>query len=232
MKLLWKCEPSRSLLIGSTYNSLNKIIDCNDYIYVPSEATVVNNKAQISYVKIDKLNGSSYATEKIEVFDLPPHKLYYDAKDYILGNKIIKSKAMGGRTIECFENGTEIWKFKHWAYLYTDIIEKDGCIIFGTDGMGSRLYCLDIQTGKVLSETKTHFSAFYDYNGFNWHNGNLVVYGKGSLLILNPFTGEVIDEHKIPTKYLYRSFLQVINNYAYCCVRTNNNQPTVLCFAI
>ena len=188
---------------------------------------------QIHYIELDKSNGvvASDVPQKMKIFDLPEQQRY-DNRQFVFDNKIIKSKSVGGKIIECLENGKNIWQFKHWAYLYTDIIEKNGCIIFGTDGMGSRLYCLDIQTGKILSETKTHFSGFYNYKGFNWHKENIVAYGKNSIIVINPFSGEILDEHKIPSKYPYRSFLQVINGYAYCCVLTNDNRPTIFCFAL
>ena len=161
--------------------------------------------------------------------------VFYDRKEYTFGNKVLRAKRFINKeshVIECICEGKTLWEMRHWAYLCTEIIEKNGCVIFGTDGMGGRLYCVSLETGQVLSETKTHFSGFYDFRGFNWHNGNIVVYGKGTLCVINPFTGEVVDEHKIPSQFLYRSFLKVLNGKAYACVTTNSNAATLFCFKL
>ena len=230
MKLLWTLDTEFSHFNCDGHNF---IIDDGDSVFIPYSGTKDSKKIKIEYIQIDKntYKPVSDASRRVETFDVVPH-IFYEDKNYVFGNRIIKSKENSGRIIECLEDGKVIWQFKHWAYLYTDILEKNGCAIFGTDGMGGRLYCLDVNTGKIISETKTHFSGLYEYNGFNWHNGNLVLYGKGTLAVLNPFSGEIIDEYKIPSKYLYRSFLQVIDGYAYCCVLTDHNQSTVFCFEL
>ena len=228
MKLLWTVDTQYDTFSCDKYNH---IIDCKDTVFVPFCGTEENKKISITYIQIDKKTGKRIDSlpQRIETFDLQ-YKILYSNKTYKIGNKTIKLKSE--HYIECIENQKVIWTFKHWAYLYTEIVEKDNCVIFGTDGMGSRLYCLDAETGKLMSETKTRYSGFYDYDGFNWYKGNIVVYGKGTLALLNPITGEVVDEHKIPSKYLYRSFLKVIDGYAYACVLTNDNQPTIMCFEL
>ena len=228
MKLLWTVDTQYDSFCCEKYNH---IIDSDGVVLIPFCGTERDKKITIEYIQIDKKTGRRIdcIPQRIETFDLI-HDTLNSEKTYNIGNKIIKS--ISEHYIECLENQKSIWKFKHWAYLYTEIIEKNNCVIFGTDGMGSRLYCLDTETGKLMSETKTHYSGFYDYNGFNWFGDNMVVYGKDTLIVLNPFTGDIVDEHKIPSKYLYRSFLQVIDNYAYACVLTNSNQPTIMCFQL
>ena len=228
MKLLWTIDTQYDTFCADKYNH---IIDNGDTVFIPFCGKEEDEKISISYIQIEKNSGVRVdgKLQKIETFDLP-HDISYTKKICRMGNKVIKYKSE--RYIECQEDEKVIWTFKHWGYLYTDIIEKNGCVIFGTDGMGSRLYCLDAKTGKLRSETKTHYSGFYDYDSFNWYGENLVVYGKGSLAVLNPFSGEIIDEHKIPSKFPYRSFLQVINGYAFACVVTDNNQATILCFQL
>lgn len=228
MRLLWAIDTQYDTSCGNDYNH---IIDCDNTVFIPFRGSKQDGKISISYIQIDKKTGSQLGAlpQRTETFDLFPN-IFYSQNIYNVGNKTIKYKSE--HYIECLENEKVIWTFRHWAYLYTDIVEKDGYIIFGTDGMGSRLYCLDAQSGKLLSETRTHFSGFYDYSGFNWYKDNLVVYGKGTLTVINPFTGEIMNEHKISSKYPYRSFLQVLNGYAYCCVTTNCNQPTILCFKL
>ena len=228
MKLLWTLNAQYDKFDTSNFNH---VIDCGDTVYIPFSGNEGDNEIHITFVQVDKQSGKliDNSPQRQESFALFPN-IYYTKKIYVFGDKTVKYKSE--HYIECLQNGKPIWQFKHWAYLYTDIIEKDGCVIFGTDGMGGRLYCLDLNTGKLISETKTHFSGFYDYNGFNWIGDNLVVYGKGTLAVLNPITGEIIDEHKIPSKYPYRSYLQVIDGYAYCCVHTDSNDASVLCFEL
>lgn len=227
MKLLWTLDTQYDAFNTSNFNH---IIDDGDTVFIPYSGIIQDGKIQINFVKVDKQSGKiDYAPQRQETYSLFP-SISYSKKNYVFADKIIKYKSE--HYIECIENGKALWQFKHWAYLYTDIIEKNNCVIFGADGMGGRLYCLDIDTGKLLSETKTHFSCFYDYVGFNWYGDNLVLYGKGTLTVLNPFTGEIIDEHKIPSIYPYRSFLKVIDGYAYCCVQTDSNDASVLCFEL
>ena len=228
MKLLWTIKTQYDKFDTSNFNHI--IADGNT-VFIPFSGIEGNNEIQIKYIQLDKKTGKliDSAPQRQETYPLLPNT-FYTKKNYAVKDKIIKYKSE--HYIECLENGKALWQFKHWAYLYTDIIEKNGCIIFGTDGMGGRLYCLDIQNGKLISETKTHFSGFYDFNGFNWYSDDLVIYGKGTLAVLNPFSGEIVDEHKIPTKFPYRSYLQVIDGYAYCCVHTDNNEASVLCFEL
>lgn len=230
MKLLWSIDTKYTTFEMSEYN---EIIDNGDVVYLPYSGEKVGNVINIQYITVDKITGQynkniPFKTESVIV----PETIFYSSRKYIFGDKEIRIADTSRLILECWQNNNMLWRFKAWAYLYTDIIEKNGCIIFGTDGMGSRLYCVDLETGELISETKTHFSGFYDFREFSWHNGNLVIYGKNALTIINPFSGEIIDEHKIPTKYLYRCFLKVIGDYAYCCVTTDNNRPTILCFAL
>lgn len=230
MKLLWTIETKYE---PSYMDEYNEIIDSGDIVYLPYSGEKAENVRTIHYIAVDKVTGQYNKDffSKTKSFTIPKH-IFYEERKYIFGDKEICFADTSRLCIECWQNNNMLWKFKAWAYLYTDFVEKNGCIIFGTDGMGSRLYCLELETGKLISETKTHYSGFYDFREFNWHNGNLVVYGKNTLAVINPYTGEIIDEHKIPVKYLYRGFLTVINGYAYCCVVTDYNHPSIMCFAL
>lgn len=230
MKCIWSIETEYEALRAGENRY---VLDDGEIAWIPFSGMRETDKIVFQYLPIEKRTGARIETlpPKTGVFETS-QPVFYDQKTYRFGSKIVRSETIGGQIIECREAGELVWKFRHRAYLYTDIIEKNGCIIFGTDGMGSRLYCVDLQTGHTVSETKTHFSGFYDHHGFEWYNGKLVVYGKGTLALLDPFTGEFADEWKIPTRYPYRSFLRVINDYAYCCVLTKTNRATVFCVAL
>lgn len=230
MEMLWTIETKYETFNAREYNEIS--VD-GDIVYLPYSGEKEGDTRRINYIAVDKSTGRRIESIPIKVEAVvPPEVISYGQKKYVFGDKEIRVTGAMAR-IECYQNDKLRWKFNAWAYLYTDIIEKNGCIVFGTDGMGGRLYCLDIETGRAVSETKTHFSGFYDFREFNWHKGNIVVYGKGTLVVVDPFTGEIVDEHKIPAKkYPYRSFLKVINGYAYCCVTTDDNRHSVICFAL
>lgn len=230
MKLLWTID------LG--YRPFNKdefgnIVDNGDTVLLPCSSEEKDNSMLVKYITVDKTTGQRIESIPIKTETVPMPKGYVTSdKRWTFGDKEVRCTTYN-RFIECWRNGERLWKFTTWAWLSTDVIEKDGCIIFGTDGMGGRLYCLELETGKVISETKTQHSAFYDFRGFNWYNDNLVVYAKDKVAVVNPFTGDIIDEHKISLKkYPYRSFLTVINSYAYCCVMNDPNEYSIMCFAL
>ena len=212
-------------------NEYGTIVDYGDAVLLPYSSDKKDNSVTVKYITVDKTTGQRIKNTPFKTENVPvPASVCYD-KRWIFGDKEIRCNT-NERFIKCWSNDNILWKFTTWAWLYTEIIEKNGCIIFGTDGMGGRLYCLELETGKLISETKTQHSAFYDFRGFNWYNDNVVVYAKGVLAVVNPFTGEVVDNHKIPTKYPYRGLLKVLNGYAYCYVMTDNNHYSVICFVL
>lgn len=233
MKLLWKTETDYETNRGGDYA---RIIDDGDTIYVPRSGNRTNKKIAIRYIAVDKATGAinNNVPQRTETYNLQDH-ISFDAKEYRSGDMILRAKRFidkDSHVIECLQNGKTLWEFRHKAYLYTDITERNGRVIFGTDGLGSMLYCLDIATGTPLYEIKTHFSGFYDYKSFSFYKENLIVYGRGTLVAVDFTTGRIVDEYKIPRKYPYRSFLTVLNGCAYCCVLTDDNRSTVLCFEL
>ena len=230
MKLLW--------IIDLGYRPFNKgefgnIVDNGDTVLLPCSSEEKDNSILVKYITVNKTTGQLIENAPIKTETVPVRKEYISfEKRWTFDGKDISCNTYG-RFIEGLRNDKKLWKFTTWAWLSTEVIEKDGYIIFATDGMGGRLYCLELATGKVISETKTQHSAFYDFRGFNWHKGNLVIYAKDKVAVVNPFTGEIIDEHKISSrKYPYRSFMTVINGYAYCCVMNDPNEYSVMCFAL
>lgn len=209
------------------------IVDNGDTVLLPCSSAENDNSILIKYITVDKFTGHRIEnmSDKTETVPIPKSNICLE-KRWTFGDKEVRCRT-SRRFIECWRDKEKLWEFTTWAWLYTEVIEKDGYIIFGTDGMGGRLYCLELETGKLISEIKTQHSAFYDFGGFNWHNNNLVVYTKNKVAVVNPFTGETIDEHKISAKkYPYRSFLKAIDDYAYCCVTTDANEYSVMCFEL
>lgn len=234
MKLLWTIDLGYMpfALCKSGYYEFGKFVDNGNTVLLPCSSHEKGNSIIIQYITVDKTTGQRVESIPIKTESAPVLKRNISnlEKWWDFGDKDVRCLTYG-RFIEGWRNDKKLWKFTTWAWLSTEVIEKNSCIIFGTDGMGGRLYCLELETGKVISEIKTQHSAFYDFYGFNWHNGNLVVYAKDAVAVVNPFTGEIVDAHKIPSKkYPYRSFLKVVNGYAYCCVTTDRNEYSVMCF--
>lgn len=233
MEFLWSKTTEYS---AGDFGAHDALFVNGNTVYVPFRSVTENFQREIEFSALNAYTGAPMANTppRKKIVALPTSRVSYEQKEYPFEpfDMTVRSKSVGGHIIEAYRNRRPLWRFKHWAYLYTDMIEKNGCLIFGTDGMGSRLYCVDILTGALVSETKTHYTGFYDFRAFNWHEDSLVVYGKNALTVLDPFTGKTVDEHKIPARYPYRSLLQVINGLAYCRVLTDDNTPTWLCFKL
>lgn len=191
--------PSR---INFSEDDEKQIMSCKDY-------EIVFDEKKIS-CKIRSSDANSY--------------LYNSEKEYKFDNIIIKVKS--GYCLHCIDyDGNELWKFRHHAWLYSEVERKGEYVIFATNGNGRRLYCLELETGKLVSEIQT-------VNGedYQWINEELmVVHSKNDLLIYNPFTGMVVDSFKRPNKHQYNNLLKVIDNKIYTIYYSDGNRSTVYC---
>lgn len=224
MKLLWSTNIIESPMIsGCEYD----FIDNKNELILPC-SKISRMRETYHLLRFDKSKG----TYKDDIV----HKLkdarrstnlsiLYEEKALCIGSKIIRSK--NSYFVECIENRSQIWQIRHRGFLFTDFIERNGCVIFGTDGWGGGLYSIELNTGNVLCDLNTGGTTFYD-----WHNGDIVLFAKNKLLKINPFTSRIIDEHPISKKFPYHTVIKVIDDYVYGVVFTNDNQGAVLCLEL
>lgn len=123
---------------------------------------------------------------------LPVKYIFSDSKTYEFGDVSVKMKS--SFIMECKEKSSKklIWKLKLRAYLYTEIIEKNGVIYFGTDGNGKagRMYAVSLNTGEILWEYENHGTS----NFFLTEEGIILADADKNIVILNPDTGNQIKK--------------------------------------
>lgn len=108
-------------------------------------------------------------------------------------------------TIECFDKSTKElnWKVKIKGYLYTDILLKDNCLTFGTAGKGGAFYCIELDSGNILTEYSNS-----DSSQFEWKNDSIILRDiKGNLIQINPYLNKVLNELKLKDKLFYAPIL-------------------------
>ena len=78
---------------------------------------------------------------------------YYVEAAYDLGEYRIEHKGNCGYV--CKAKGIPIWEFRGRAYLYTDMVQWNNRVFFGTAGNGGYFYVLDLESGQNLVSIKT-----------------------------------------------------------------------------
>lgn len=151
--------------------------------------------------------------------------------EYEFGDKYLKYNQLS--TIECFDKATlkKIWTVKIRGFIYTDIELKNKCLLLGTAGKGGAFYCINLDTGQVLTE---HINS--DSSNFEWQGSSVILKDKkGNMQQINPFTGAVLQTLILKDKLFYAPILadkQYIYTTAYnkksnsgrlICVRNNEN---------
>lgn len=130
--------------------------------------------------------------------------------DYYFNNLHLKYNLRS--TIECCDKNTGKlnWKVKIKGFLYTDIFLKDHCLTFGTAGKGGAFYCIELNSGNILTEYSNS-----DASQFEWISDSIILRNiEGHLVQINPYTNTVLNELKLQDKLFYAPIL-VYNDYIY-----------------
>lgn len=137
--------------------------------------------------------------EKVEEFKVK--------SDYYFGGYHLRYNKRS--TFDCFDKNTGAfkWKLKTKGYLYSEIYLKNNCLVFGTAGNGGAFYCVDLESGLVLSEFVNG-----DASQFEWMHDLVVLKDKkGNLVKISPEKNSVVDQLDLKEKLFYAPFL-VHNN--------------------
>lgn len=240
MQLLWTSVTDKLNLCGincemnaAEYShdySLFEFSDRGDYIDIACLHDYIYPYKNVKkgYVRFEKTTGK-YEILKERKDYTPVQRL---PLTYALGDKTIERNY--GRTLFCKDkSGDLIWKFTHWAYLYTEIAEKDGCIYFGTGGMGARFYCLNLETGEKIYEIKAFDTPAYAIAGFEKPQNKLALFtAKNEITIFGKDNADILDKYKISKEFVFPRFLKIVGDRLYACVMDKQNRPTLLCFDI
>lgn len=123
--------------------------------------------------------------------------------DFYFKNQHLKYNQLS--IIECSDKSTKKvnWKVKIKGYLYTDILLKNNCLTFGTAGKGGAFYCIELDSGNILTEYSNS-----DSSQFEWKNDSIILRDiKGNLVQLNPYSNKVLNELKLKDKLFYAPIL-------------------------
>lgn len=130
-----------------------------------------------------------------------------DKEDVTLSDVVMHYK--NSRKYQCLSpDGGVLWGEKHQGYRYTSFEVKNGCVIFGTAGMGGGLYCYDLQSGIKKIALRTLGTTRYVWVG------ELIACrsDNGRLILVNPFAGEVVDELRLDGMLTDESGITARNN--------------------
>ena len=115
------------------------------------------------------------------IFHLPPYEIRHK----------------GEFSYVCSREGRPVWSFRTRGYLYTDMVQYDDAVVFGTAGMGGHFIALRLSDGSPIFDVNTkgtsHYvhreNTFYTYAGGT--NGLLAVslHGTSETLPLPGVTG-------------------------------------------
>lgn len=133
-------------------------------------------------------------------------------------------------TIECFNKttGKQLWKLKVKGFLYTNIEQKGDNIFFGTAGKGGALYCVDLESGNILTEFSNTDSSNYEWI----KNDILVKDSKGNMVQLNPLTNKATEIFLLKDKMFYAPIL-FNEGYVFTTVHCKSkNLAKVICINV
>ena len=149
--------------------------------------------------------------------------------EYIFDEIIIKYN--GEKKLYCINksNGKELWNITLIGYLYTEIEYKDGNIIFGTSGMGSVLYTIELESGIIKRNDNNARASRY-----SWYNDTIILPDKkGNIQIVNPYANETIDNYKIKNgKLTDYSPIKIYENKIFTIAFNNKNRGKIVCIKI
>ncbi len=145
--------------------------------------------------------------------------------EYEFGDKYLTYNQRS--TIECFYKTTyeKIWKAKFKGFIYTNIELKNNCLLFGTAGRGGAFYCIELETGKIITEHINGGSSNYE-----WQKNSIILKDKkGNIQQINPFTGEILKTLILKDKLFYAPIL-VDKQYIYTTVYNKKfNSGQLIC---
>ena len=109
--------------------------------------------------------------------------------------------------------------------MYTDIFLKEHYLIFGTAGKGGAFYCIELESGNVLTEFTNR-----DSSQFAWQNGTIILRDiKDNLVQINPYSNKILNELKLKDKLFYAPIV-VYNEYIYATVHNKKqNIAEIIC---
>ena len=89
---------------------------------------------------------------------------HFERDDFVFGDYTISHSGEWGSV--CHKNNQQLWKRSLKGYLYTDMIQNQGNVTFGTSGQGGHFYSVNIDTGETVFDFNTKgTSKFFDVNG-------------------------------------------------------------------
>ncbi len=137
-----------------------------------------NTLAKLIEIHADSINEIGESPE--------PHKqIYSENKTFIFGDYTVYMASEFIMESKLKSTGSVVWKLRLYAWLYTDIEEKDGVLYFGTAGHGGRFYGILLEDGRVIFNYDTGGTTWY-----GWHEKNVVMNDrKGDILLIDSKTG-------------------------------------------
>ena len=127
----------------------------------------------------------------------------FEFNDYCISHK-------GTSGYRCTKLGKHLWDFQGRAYLYTEIIQYQKYVFFGTGGHGGYFYVLELDTGKVIASLKTGGTACIA------QKDNLCFFlrcdGKTELVCFDLQSGQIVNSIMLSGKASLNSRLQIIDN--------------------
>jgi outer membrane protein assembly factor BamB len=127
--------------------------------------------------------------------------------EFIFGDYIVKKSTE--YSILCEKNEKMIWSFKHGvSFLYTNIIKRNGIILFGTSGNGGHFYALKLNTGEIVCDINNRGCEHFGIKGSAVYLKN----NNGNLICVNPIKNIVLEELKLKNKMDYYSPIFIKGN--------------------
>ncbi len=165
MKLLWQNKfddfdlvRTSPLYYRATVEKEESVLNCYFFdrdVGIKSASFDTQNGQILAYNKDTKIKKKQHAD------NYDPYHLSCD--DFAFGEYTISHHGEWGYA--CKKNDQLLWKKSLKGYLYTDIVLKQGNIIFGTSGQGGHFYSLNIDTGEVVFDFNTRgTSVYFDVN--------------------------------------------------------------------
>jgi len=170
------------------------------------------------------LNISNEQITHQEDFEIEvPKYVYPSNQEYVFNNRVIAFPKE--RTVICTNQETKeiVWKHALKGYPYTTIEQKNGCVIFGTAGKGGALYCIDMETGKVMRDASTKGTVHYCW----YENFILMKDEYGHLQLVDPFSDKQIEVVKLKNRLVDYSPMIVNREYLYAITFSNVNKNGV-----
>ena len=160
--------------------------------------------------------------------------VYPNNQKFTLDNKTISFPTE--RTVICMKHDTKeiLWKHALKGYPYTMIEQKNGCVLFGTAGKGGALYCIDIETGKIMRDVSTKGTVHYC-----WYENRILMSDEyGHLQLVDPFSEKQIGIVKLRNRLVGYSTMIVDKDQLYAVTFSNTKKvgtdkiPYITCFSL